>query len=93
MAETANDIVGGLVLIPQDGFMLLANVAVHPDQKGTGLGRALMERAEAEARNQGHRELRLTTHAKMPENLSLYTHLGWEETGRGGSKVTMRKVL
>ena len=93
VAETATDIVGGLVLMPEDGFLLLANVAVHPDQKGRGLGRALMEHAEAEAKNQRYRELRLSTHVKMPENLCLYTHLGWVETGRTGNKITMRKIL
>ncbi len=40
VAEVADVIVGGLVLVPDGGFMLLANVAVHPDHRGAGLGRA-----------------------------------------------------
>ena len=32
----------------------------------------------------GLRELRLTTHVAVPENLRLYRHLGWRETGRSG---------
>lgn len=93
LAEVANDVVGGLVLVPQDGFMRLANVAVHPDHRGAGLGRAFMELAEAEAREQGYVELRLNTHAKMPENIRLYGHLGWEQTARDGNKVFMKKML
>jgi GNAT superfamily N-acetyltransferase len=93
VGEVAQELVGGLVLIPQDGFLRLANVAVHPDYRGAGLGRAFMALAEAQALEQGYRELRLTTHVDMPENVQLYAHLGWEQTGRDGNKVSMKKLL
>ena len=93
VAEVANDIVGGLVLVPQDGFMRVANIAVHPDRWGAGLGRALMALAETEALEQGFRELRLSTHMHMPENVRLYAHLGWKQTGGRGNKISMKKVL
>ena len=93
VAEIADDIVGGLVLVPRDGFMQLANVAVHPDHKGAGLGRAFMALAEAEALRQGYRELRLTTHVDMPENVELYAHLGWQQAGQRGNKVSMTKTI
>lgn len=93
VAEIANDVVGGLVLVPQDGFMRLANVAVHPERRGAGLGRAFMELAESEAMDQGYVELRLNTHAGMPESIQLYGHLGWEQTARDGNKVSMKKML
>ena len=93
VAETDNTIVGGLVLIPEQGFMRLANVAVHPDHRGAGLGRALMELAETESLDQGYRELRLTTHVAMPENIQLYQHLGWQEVQRSGNKVSMKKMI
>lgn len=91
VAETGGRVVGGLVLMRQDGFMRLANVAVHPDARGTGLGRALIRLAEAEAQALGFREMRLNTHEAMPENIRLYTGLGWEEVGRQGMTVSMRK--
>ena len=93
VAEVGNDLVGGLVMIPEEGFMRLANVAVHPDHKGSGLGRALIALAEGEALDQGYRELCLTTHAGMPENVSLYKHLGWLEDRRQGNKVFMKKAI
>lgn len=93
VAEVAGDIVGGLVLVPEDDFMLLANVAVHPDQRGMGLGRAFMTLAEAQAVAQAYRELRLTTHVDMPENVRLYEHLGWQQAGRSGNKISMTKAL
>jgi GNAT superfamily N-acetyltransferase len=93
VAEIDGAIVGGLVLIPEDSFMRLANVAVHPKHKGIGLGRALMALAETEASAQGYRELRLTTHVEMPENIRLYAHLGWAENHRDGNKVSMKKMI
>ena len=93
VAEWDGKLAGGIVLVPKEGFLLLANVAVHPAWSGQGLGRALMERAEAECRRLGLRELRLSTHVAMPENVRLYRHLGWRETGRSGNKVRMSKVL
>ncbi len=93
VAVQGDRIVGGLIVAAQDGFLRLANVAVHPDCRGAGLGRALMARAEDEARRQGYTELRLTTHAAMPENVALYTHLGWRVDRTGGNKVFMRKAV
>lgn len=93
VAERDHAIVGGLILVPNEDFALLANVAVDPQCSGMGLGRALMELAEAESRGMGKRELRLSTHVDMPENVGLYAHLGWQETGRAGNKVHMRKML
>jgi len=93
VAEARNAVVGGLVLVPSPGFMLLANVAVHPDHQGSGLGRALMALAETEASAQGYAELRLNTHKDMPENITMYRHLGWQQSGRDGNKVSMTKRL
>ena len=93
VAELDHAVVGGLVLIPRDGFALLANVAVDPAASGLGLGRRLITCAEDACRERGFRELRLTTHVAMPENVRLYEYLGWKETGRSGSKVHMVKQL
>ena len=93
VAEIEDAVVGGLVMIPEKGFMLLANIAVHPDHRGSGLGRALIAIAETESSDQGYRELRLTTHADMPENVQLYVHLGWELDRQHGNKVSMKKMI
>jgi len=81
--ETGGNIAGVIILLPQEENLLLDNVAVDPAQHGRGLGRALMEFAEREARRRGYDELRLYTHAKMTENIAMYPRLGWQETGRG----------
>lgn len=93
VAEAGGAIVGVLVLMPSDGFMLLVNVAVHPDGRGAGIGRALLTLAETEAMARGYAEMRLSTHVEMPETIGLYARNGWSEVSRQGTKVGMRKAL
>lgn len=93
VAELDDDVVGGLILVPDEKFAILANVAVDPAVGGQGLGQALIEQAEAECRDLGLSELRLSTHKNMPKNVALYQRLGWAETERSGAKVRMSKRL
>jgi GNAT superfamily N-acetyltransferase len=86
-----------LVLIPEPDVMLLDNVAVVPEMRGTGLGRKLLLFAEDAARRAGYRAIRLYTHEKMTENIALYGRIGYVETHRGEEKglrrVYMTKAL
>ena len=93
VAQIEHDIVGGMILVLRDDFMILENVAVHPENTGVGLGKALLERAEADCAELGLHEIRLSTHEDIPENVRLYEHLGWQETSRSGNKVHMSKQL
>ena len=93
VAEANGEIVGGLVLIPSDGFMLLANVVVHPNNQGAGIGQKLLALAESEAVERGYAEMRLNTHADMPENIQLYARNNWSQMSLVGAKVTMKKNL
>ena len=93
VAEAGGVIVGALVLAPGDGFMLLANVAVHPGHRGEGTGMRLLKLAESETRGHGFSEMRLATHVDMPETIGLYTRNGWAQIGRHGNKITMKKIL
>ncbi len=94
----AGDPIGGLiVLLGEDDHLLLDNIAVDPARQGQGIGRALMQFADAEARRRGYRELRLYTHETMVENIALYSRSGWVQTGRGVqngfARVFFRKLL
>ncbi len=93
VAEAGGTIVGGLVLVPSDGFLLLANVAVHPTNRGAGLGHRLLTLAETEAVDRGYAEMRLNTHADMPEIIRLYERNGWLQVSRQGKTIKMRKNL
>ena len=93
IAEVGGRLVGGLVLEPHGDHLKIANVAVHADCQGNGLGRGLMDFAESEARQRGYTELRLATHALLAENVSLYRHLAWTEEARDAVRVHMIKRL
>ncbi len=53
-----------IVLLPKSDHLLLDNIAVRPDRRGTGLGRRLIAFAESEARRLGYAE----TAALHPRN-------------------------
>ena len=97
VAESEGAIVGAIVLgLGEEGFTI-DNVAVHPARQGEGIGRALLELAEAEARATGHDTVHLYTHEKMAENQALYARIGYVEYERraedGFSRVFMCKRL
>jgi GNAT superfamily N-acetyltransferase len=75
--EENGAIAGLVVLVPEDGAMMLNNIAVRPDAQGRGLGRALLNFAEAKARAEGYDTIRLYTNEVMSENLAIYEHCGY----------------
>ncbi len=89
--------VGLIVLVEQDGALLIENVAVDPDSQGEGIGGALLDFAEDRARAAGLDTVSLYTHEKMSENLAIYVHRGYIETERraqsGFSRVFLDKRL
>jgi ribosomal protein S18 acetylase RimI-like enzyme len=97
VAEHHGAVVGIIVLSVTDEGFLVDNVAVHPSHRGTGLGRALLEFAEAEARRAGFDSIYLYTHEQMTENLALYSRIGYVEYDRRSqgafSLVYLRKYL
>jgi GNAT superfamily N-acetyltransferase len=93
IAESDKLLVGGIILMDEDGYMTIANIAVHPEFQGNGLGRGLLEFGEKQARLKGYSELRLATHILLKENLSLYMHLGWSEIDRDETRIFMKKDI
>lgn len=93
----SGEVDGLIVLIPEDGILLVENVAVRPEVHGRGIGRRLLAFAEEQARRLHLPALRLYTHVVMTRNIALYESLGYTETGRqtvgGGQLVHMRKQL
>lgn len=90
-------VVGLVSLTTSNGALLIENVAVHPSAQGFGLGRRLLEFAEAEAADRGIRRLALYTNEAMTENVSLYEHLGFTEVERrtedGYRRIYMEKTF
>ncbi|PAB58164.1 GNAT family N-acetyltransferase [Anaeromicrobium sediminis] len=93
VAESDKDIVGGLILMFEDDYTTIANVAVRPDFQGKGLGRGLIDFAESEAKRRGYVEIHLGTHVLLTENIFFYLNLGWIEIGRDETRVYMKKNI
>ena len=97
VAVQAGRVVGVVVLMETaDGFYL-DNVAVRPSVKGAGVGRALLEFAERQAKHRGYASICLATHELMAENRDLYKRIGYAEYDHrvvnGFPRVFLRKVL
>jgi ribosomal protein S18 acetylase RimI-like enzyme len=82
MVDESDAVAGAIVLIDRGDHLFVDNLAVAPALHGRGLGRTLLEFADAQARRRGLPELRLYTNAAMTENLAIYPRLGYERTGR-----------
>ena len=92
VAEVDGAVKGGVVLALADAAHI-ANLAVHPDAGGHGMGAALIDQAKAHAVAAGYREIALATHVEMTATQSFYRKRGWHETGRDGNKVYFRQDL
>jgi ribosomal protein S18 acetylase RimI-like enzyme len=97
VAVDAGKVVGAIVLMETTEGFYVDNVAVRPAARGLGVGRALLELAEQQARLRGFARIHLATHELMVENRSLYTRIGYVEYDHrevdGFPRVFLRKAL
>ncbi len=93
VVESRGNIVGGLIMSFDNDEASISNIAIDPGYQGQGIGGGLLSFATSKAREDGFSELRLATHVLLHENLSLYRHLGWVETGSDETRVYMAKKL
>lgn len=92
VAEIAGAVRGGIVLVLNTQAHI-ANLAVHPDAGGHGIGKALINTACDASAAAGHATVQLATHAQMTDTQAFYRKLGWQETGREGDKVYFQMQL
>lgn len=79
VARRAGTVVGHLQLVPtsQPTEIELKNMAVCPDQRGTGVGRALVEDAVRRCKEEGRPRLIVATAAADIGNLRFYQRVGF----------------
>lgn len=100
VAEDGEALVGCIFCRPEDGALYIGKLAVAGDQQGKGLGRRLLERAEALARARNLPALRLETRIELTANHETFARWGFVRTGAyahpGFTRITaieMRKSL
>lgn len=81
-SDAQAEILGFIVFFSEGDRVLLENVAVKTTATGRGIGKLLIAFCESEARRYGAKSIKLYTNEKMTGNLSIYPHLGYQETGR-----------
>ena len=95
--EGESDVLGFIVFCHEGDNVFLENVAVRSGAVGRGVGKQLIAFCEAEAKRMGAQSIKLYANEKMTENLSIYPHLGYRETGRrteaGFNRVFFEKSI
>ncbi|MBL8831507.1 MAG: GNAT family N-acetyltransferase [Rhodospirillales bacterium] len=95
--EMDGAVVAAVELVPQDGYLLVENIAVRIAAQRRGLGDTILERAEQVARGLKLPVLRLYTHSRMGTNVDWYLKRGYaierEEPFGNGNRVHFVKTL
>ncbi|MEJ8561669.1 GNAT family N-acetyltransferase [Yoonia sp. GPGPB17] len=92
VAEVDGEVRGGIVLV-LGNLAHIANLAVHPDAGGLGIGQALINESSEASAAADHNMIKLATHVGMAGTQAFYLKLGWQETGREDNKVYFQKQL
>jgi N-acetylglutamate synthase-like GNAT family acetyltransferase len=61
VAEAERQLIGGLVLVPAPDYLLLDNIAVHPEHQGRGVGRKILSCIHAVAGSKRTAAIRMAT--------------------------------
>ena len=88
-ASHTDDIVGCVALVPLDttDSAEVKGLFVDPNERGRGVGRALMVALEATAIEAGYATLLLETGSDEIEALALYASIGWQPVEPFGGYV------
>lgn len=81
VATVDEEIVGYATGVPGDDAYSLGSIYVHPDRQGDGIGSALLERVEREARASIFDTLRLVVMADNEDAVGFYEARGFERAG------------
>ena len=104
VAELNGEIVGGGGIYPTDGLPAdtceLVKMYLLPQARGTGLGRTLIEKCIAFAKNYGYKNVYLETMPELKQALNIYAKFGFEylkapmgNSGHTGCSLWMLRSL
>ncbi len=104
VAEKDNEILGGCGIFPTVGLpdktCELVKLYLAPGSRGTGLGKALMLKAMAWAKEAGYEQVYLETMPELSNAVTMYEKLGYNRlpkslgnSGHDGCSIWMLKAL
>jgi len=104
VAEMNGEVVGGGGIYPTDGLPAdtceLVKMYLSPSARGNGLGRTLIEKSLAFARETGYRQVYLETMPELKQALKVYAKFGFEHlkgpmgnSGHTGCSLWMLRSL
>lgn len=82
LARDAGIVVGSLRLERSDDRLHLRRVAVHPDRRGEGIARAMVDRCVDDARGTGAARLTVGVRDQLPANRRVWEKLGFTVVGQ-----------
>lgn len=95
VAECNGELVGtGCLVVAPDGTSgQMVRVSVRRDQRGKGIGRALVEHLVAVARVRGLRRVWMETNAGWESAIRLYEGSGFRQVARTGALVWLEREI
>ena len=100
LAESGSTLVGCAFVRPKQDALYIGKLAVRPNLHGSGIGKALVEAARAEAWALGLQALELQTRIELIENHAAFARMGFiktAETAHRGyqrpTSITMRSPV
>jgi ribosomal protein S18 acetylase RimI-like enzyme len=75
--ESGRVIAGVVLWNEEDGALYISRLSVHPERRGQGMARALMDEAEREARRQGFSRMTLGVRLELEENRRFFRSCGF----------------
>lgn len=98
VAQSGGEFVGSLFCESKGAALYLTRMATAPAWRNKGVGRALLQNADDEARRLGRTRLTLRVRVTLPGNLAYFKRAGFAETGAGQDPgrtpyISMERVL
>jgi ribosomal protein S18 acetylase RimI-like enzyme len=100
VALAGQAVVGCVFYKPRGAAIYFGRLAVLPERRGQGLARRLIAAVEAAAEAAGAAAVTLGVRIALPENVALFTALGYREVGREAhpgfnapTSITMEKRI
>jgi predicted N-acetyltransferase YhbS len=83
VAMDGDEFIGSVFCAEKNGCLYLTRMATRPELQKRGIGRALLQAAENEARRSGLPKLMLRVRQTLPDNLAYFSKHGFVVVGEG----------